>query len=147
MEEEKPRLKAPLKVLFLCTENACRSQLAEALVNHFFGDRVRSFSAGVRPKWVHPLALQVLSELGIETSGLRSKHVDEFKGQEFDLVVTLCDSAAAECPIFPGAKRRLYLPFPDPARSGNPETFRRVRDEMLEKLKELFGKEASRENP
>ena len=144
MEEEKLRLKAPLKVLFLCTENACRSQLAEALANHFFGDRVRAFSAGVRPKVVHPLALQVLSELGIETSGLRSKHVDEFKGQDFDLVVTLCDSAAAECPVFPGAKRRLHLPFPDPAKSGDVESFREVRDQILQKLKDLFDEEKKR---
>ncbi len=142
--EEKPRLKTPLKVLFLCTENACRSQLAEALANHFFGDRVRAFSAGVRPKVVHPLALQVLSELGIETSGLRSKHIDEFKGQDFDLVVSLCDSAAAECPVFPGAKRRLHLPFPDPAKSGNVESFREVRDQILQKLKDLFDEEKKR---
>ncbi|QJA06520.1 arsenate reductase ArsC [Thermosulfurimonas marina] len=129
------------RVLFVCTENACRSQMAEALANHFFRDRVRAFSAGVRPKEVHPLAREVLSELGIETSGLRSKHLDEFSGEEFDLVVTLCDSAAAECPYFPGARRRIHLPFPDPSREGTPEAFRRVRDLILAELRKLFEKE------
>ncbi len=132
----------PLRVLFLCTENACRSQMAEALANHFFGDRVRAFSAGVRPGGVHPLARKVLSELGIETSGLRSKHLNEFDGQEFDLVITLCEAAAAECPVFPGAKKRLHLPLPDPAKSNDPETFRRVRDQILSRLKELLEEEA-----
>ncbi len=126
-----------LRILFVCTENACRSQLAEALANHFFGDKVQAASAGVRPKEVHPLARKVLEELGIDTSSLRSKHLDEFAGEKFDLVVTLCNSAAAECPYFSGAKKRIHLPFPDPAKEGTIEAFRRVRDEMslfLEKI-------------
>ncbi len=132
------------EVLFLCTENACRSQLAEALANHFFGTKVKAFSAGVRPREVHPLAQKVLEEVGIDVSALRSKHLDEFSGKTFDLVVTLCDSAAAECPVFPGAKRRLHLPFPDPAKSGDVESFREVRDQILQKLKDLFSEEKRR---
>ncbi len=134
--------KVPLRILFLCTENACRSQMAEALANHFFGDRIRAFSAGARPRGVHPLARKVLSELGIEPSGLRSKHFKEFEGQEFDLVITLCDAVAAECPVFPGAKKRLHLPFPDPAKSNDPEGFRRVRDQILSRLKKFLEEEA-----
>ena len=128
-------------MLFLCTENACRSQMAEALANHFFGPGVQAFSAGVRPGRVHPLTFKVLSELGIDTSGLRSKSLKKFAGQEFDLVITLCDSTGQQCPHFPGARRSLHLPFPDPAREGTIEAFRRVRDLILEELRKLFPEE------
>jgi arsenate reductase (thioredoxin) len=127
------------RVLFLCTGNSCRSQLAEALVNARLGERWDAFSAGVRPTgFVHPLALQVLDEVGIRHEG-RSKSVEEFHGQAFNLVMTVCDSAAEECPLWLGQGRRVHLDFPDPARaSGSPEqvlqAFRNVRDGMIEKI-------------
>jgi len=127
------------RVLFLCTGNSCRSQLAEALVNHDLGEQWTAFSAGTHPAgYVHPLALQVLSEIGIEHIG-RSKGVDEFVGQAFDLVVTVCDDAAEECPIWLGGGRRVHIGFRDPAKAqGTPEevlaVFRSVRDEMGKKM-------------
>jgi len=130
-----------MRILFLCTENACRSQMAEALANHFFGPKVQAFSAGIRPGKVHPLALQVLQELKIPTDGLRSKHLDEFKGEEFDLVITLCNSAKEHCPHLPGARRSLHLPVPDPAPKGTLKAFREVRDLIFSRLKELLALE------
>ncbi len=127
------------RVLFLCTGNSCRSQLAEALVRAYLGDVWEAYSAGVHPTGqVHPLAIQVLKEIGINHSG-RSKSVDEFKGQKFDLVMTVCDSAAEECPVWLGQGRRAHIDFPDPARvTGDPEqrlaAFRSVRDDMLAKI-------------
>ena len=127
------------RVLFLCTGNSCRSQMAEALVNHDLGREWAAFSAGTRPAgYVHPLALQALSEIGIEHIG-RSKGVDEFVGQAFDLVVTVCDDAAEECPVWLGRGKRTHIGFRDPAKaSGTPEeilaVFREVRDEMREKI-------------
>lgn len=128
-----------LKVLFLCTENACRSQMAEGLVNHFLAGQVQAFSAGVAPREVNPLAIRAMAELGIDISRHRSKSVTEFEGQQFDLVITVCDSAREQCPFFPGAARMLHLGFPDPGRASGTEdermaVFRRVRDEMRQKL-------------
>jgi arsenate reductase (thioredoxin) len=127
------------RVLFLCTGNSCRSQMAEALVNHDLGERWAAFSAGTRPAgYVHPLARQALAEIGIEHEG-RSKSVDELRGQAFDLVVTVCDDAAEECPLWLGKGQRVHIGFRDPARArGTPEeileAFRAVRDEMREKV-------------
>ena len=128
-----------LKVLFLCTENACRSQMAEGLVNHFLAGKVEAFSAGVAPKVVNPRAIRVMAELGIDISRHRAKPVSEFAGQQFDLAITLCDSAQQQCPFFPGAALMLHAGFPDPGRAQGTEeeimaVFRRVRDEMREKL-------------
>jgi arsenate reductase len=103
------------RVLFLCTGNSCRSQIAEAIVNAHLGDRWEAFSAGSHPVgYIHPLALKVLSEMGIDHHG-RSKSMDEFQGQSFDVVVTLCDQADDECPVWLGKGRILHRPFPDPA--------------------------------
>jgi len=129
-------------VLFLCTGNAARSQMAEGLVNARYGSQWRAASAGVEPKGLHPKAVQVMAEIGIDISGQRSKHVSEFEGESFDLVVTLCDDAAARCPVWPGAARKLHLPFDDPGRvraegGGEAEVLavgRRVRDEMILQL-------------
>ncbi len=129
-----------MKVLFVCTENACRSVMAEALANHFFGPRVRAFSAGTRPKGVHPLTREVLAELGLETDSLHSKSLAEFADEEFDLVVTLCEPARS-CPVLPQARRRVHLFLPDPARVGEISAFREVRDEILAHLRELLKKE------
>lgn len=123
------------RVLFLCTGNSCRSQMAEAIVNAQTGGGWRAFSAGTRPAgYVHPMALAVLEEIGINHQG-RSKHSDEFRGQEFDLVITVCDSAAEECPVWLGSGRRLHIGFPDPAKAVGSEeqilqVFRQVRDDI-----------------
>ncbi|OAG27977.1 arsenate reductase ArsC [Thermodesulfatator autotrophicus] len=126
-------------ILFVCTENACRSQMAEALANHFFGKGVKAFSAGVRPTQVNPLAKKVLEEIGIDTSRLKSKSLNELPSKDFDLVVTLCDSAAKDCPFVAG-KRSIHWPFPDPGREEDPEAFRKVRDMIKAALPEIIKK-------
>jgi len=104
------------KVLFLCTGNSCRSQIAEAIVNARLSDDWRAFSAGTEPAgYVHPKAVQVLEEIGILHSG-RSKPIDQFRETDFDLVVTVCDNAAENCPIWLGVGKRVHLGFPDPAK-------------------------------
>jgi arsenate reductase len=130
---------AMLKVLFLCTENACRSQMAEGLVNHYLAGRVQALSAGVAPTRLNPRAVRVMGELGIDIRAQKAKSVADLAGAEFDLVITVCDSAREQCPIFPGATRVEHLGFPDPARAAGTEAeilavFRRVRDEMRDKL-------------
>jgi len=124
-----------LHVLFLCTENACRSQMAEALVNHDLAGQVKAWSAGVRPSRVNARAVQVMAELGIDISGHRSKSVDDLAGEAFDLVITVCDQAQQQCPIFPGETEVMHVGFPDPAKATGTEAevmaaFRRVRDDM-----------------
>jgi arsenate reductase len=128
-----------LKVLFLCTENACRSQMAEGLVNHDLAGEVKAVSAGVRPSRVNPRAVQVMAELGIDISRQRSKSVEELGEADFDLVITVCDRAQQECPIFPGETEVMHVGFPDPARATGTDAeilavFRQVRDEMREQL-------------
>ena len=132
------------RVLFLCTGNACRSQLAEALANHYYGDRLNAVSAGTSPAGVHPRAVAVLAELGINWSQARSKNVSEFVGQKFDQVITLCGQAQQACPLFPGKTERLHWGLPDLAAvTGSEEeimtAFRAVRDELREKLAQQFG--------
>jgi len=127
------------RILFLCTHNSCRSQMAEGLINHDLGDRFRAYSAGTEATRVNPLAARVLAEIGIDISGHRSKTLDEFAGQQFDYVITLCDSANEQCPLFFGGVRRLHIGFDDPSRLSGPEeevlpAFRRVRDEIRTKL-------------
>ena len=128
-----------LKVLFICTENACRSQMAEGLVNHDLAGLVMAWSAGVRPSRVNPRAVQVMAELGIDISHHRSKSVDDLAGEKFDLVITVCDQAQQQCPIFPGETEVRHVGFPDPARATGTEAeimaaFRRVRDDIREQL-------------
>ena len=118
------------KALFLCTGNSCRSQMAEAIVNTRLSGQWQAVSAGTKPTgYIHPKALQVLEEIGIQHTG-RSKQVDEFRGQDFDLVVTVCDSAAEECPVWLGKGKRIHHSFPDPAKTGHIEDFRSVRDDI-----------------
>lgn len=130
-------------VLFLCTGNSCRSQLAEAIVNSRFGDEWEAVSAGTNPTgYVHPKALQVLQEIGINHQG-RSKNVSEFRTVPFDLVITVCDSAAEECPVWLGTGRRAHSSFPDPAKVNGSEgeilaAFRQVRDSIGEKIPQLL---------
>jgi len=123
-------MNAKRKVLFLCTGNSCRSQMAEAIVNARLGDQWEACSAGTKPTgYVHPKALAVLAEIGIRHQG-RSKSVNEFKGMDFDLVVTVCDSAAEECPLWLGKGKRVHHSFPDPAKTDNMIDFRNVRAGM-----------------
>ncbi len=141
-----------LRVLFLCTENACRSQMAEGLVNHYLAGQVRAFSAGVAPSRVNPRAVAVMAELGIDISAHRSKAVEALAGELFDLVITVCDRANEQCPIFPGSVQKIHMGFADPARATGSDddimaAFRRVRDEMRQKLIPLLRKEAEGKIP
>jgi ArsR family transcriptional regulator, arsenate/arsenite/antimonite-responsive transcriptional repressor / arsenate reductase (thioredoxin) len=114
LTEVQPR-QPPLRVLFLCTENSARSQMAEALLRHLSHGRIEVYSAGSRPTQVHPLARQVLEERGISTEELRSKSLEEFAGQSFDVIVTVCDRVRESCPTFPGDPERIHWSFADPA--------------------------------
>ena len=131
------------KVLFLCTGNSCRSQLAEAIINARLGETWQAISAGTKPAgYVHPKALAALSEIGIKHEG-RSKLADEFKSVDFDLVVTVCDSAAEECPLWLGKGKRVHHSFPDPAKAeGTDEevmnVFRSVRDDIEKEMVKLL---------
>lgn len=139
------------RVLFLCTGNSARSQMAEAWVNARWGDRWEACSAGTRPAgYVHPMAVEVMQEVGISMEGARSKAVEDFLGQAFDLVVTVCDQAAEACPVWPGQARRVHLGFPDPAAVQGSDrairmAFRRVRDGLAERLEVLLGEVDRRE--
>ena len=132
------------QVLFLCTGNSCRSQMAEGLVNHYLVDEWRAYSAGTVPSgYVHRLAVQAMSELGIDISRQRSKSADAFRGQEFDTVVTVCDDAAENCPSWLGSGRKVHIGFEDPAKATGSEeerlaVFRRVRDEIRQELFNLL---------
>ena len=126
------------KVLFLCTGNSCRSQMAEAIVNSRLGERWEAVSAGTKPAgYVHPKALAALAEIGILHEG-RSKSVDEFLGKDFDLVVTLCDSAARECPAWLGKGKRVHHSYPDPSEMDDMKDFRKVRDAMENEIISLL---------
>jgi arsenate reductase len=128
------------KVLFLCTGNSCRSQMAEAIVNARLGDKWDAVSAGTRPAgFVHPMALEVLREIGINHSGA-SKSVDSFYETGFDLVVTVCDSAAEECPAWLGKGKKVHHSFPDPAKTGDINDFRSVRDTIAEEIPQILRK-------
>ncbi|NPV55593.1 MAG: arsenate reductase ArsC [Anaerolineae bacterium] len=124
----------PRKVLFLCTGNACRSQMAEAIVNARLGERWQAVSAGTNPAgFVHPKTLAALAEIGIRHDG-RPKSVDEFRGSDFDLVVTVCDSAAENCPLWLGQGVKVHHGFPDPARTDDMDDFRAVRDAIAREI-------------
>jgi arsenate reductase (thioredoxin) len=126
------------KVLFLCTGNSCRSQMAEAIVNARLGEKWQAVSAGTKPAgYTHPKAIAALAEIGIQHEG-RSKLADEFRGTEFDLVITVCDSAAEECPIWLGKGKRVHHSFFDPAKTDEMEDFRRVRDEIAQVIPHIL---------
>lgn len=140
-----------IKVLFLCTGNSCRSQIAEGWARHLNGNIIDAYSAGIRPIGVSSRAIKVMDEAGVDISMHKSRHVDEFSGIDFDYVVTLCDNAAKNCPVFSGKARIVHKPFDDPYfASGSEEqimaTFRKVRDDirtfietMPESLKDKSG--------
>ena len=127
------------KVLILCTGNSCRSQMAEAIVNARLGETWEAVSAGTKPAgYTHPLAIKALSEIGIEHVG-RSKHTDEFRGVDFDVVITVCDDAAENCPVWLGKGKRVHIGFDDPAKTDGTDeqvmdVFRRVRDEIADRI-------------
>jgi len=123
------------RVLILCTGNSARSQMAEGLLRHDTGGRFEVVSAGTKASFVRPEAIAVMRELGIDISGHRSKNVEEFEGQEFDYVITVCGNARETCPVFFGAAKKLHRDFDDPAAASGSEeerltVFRRVRDQL-----------------
>ena len=126
-------------VLFLCTGNSCRSQMAEGLTNALLGEQWQATSAGTQPSgYVHPLAVQALKEIGIDHQGF-SKSVDQFRGTPFDLVITLCDDADQNCPVWLGKGQRRHIGFPDPAEVQGSDTekmaaFRGVRDDIKKRV-------------
>jgi len=127
-------------VLILCTGNSCRSQMAEGLWQHLGAGEWRAASAGSKPAgYIHPLAVKAMQERGIDIAQGRSKSLDEYACQEFDVVVTVCDNARESCPVFPGARQTLHWPFDDPADATGTEEvklqeFRRVRDEIEQQI-------------
>jgi len=132
-----------MKVLFLCTGNSCRSQMAEGLLRWYGGSVVDVVSAGTGPKPVHPDAVRVMREIGLDISRQKSKSVEPYLEQRFDYVITLCDSAKEACPVFPGAARMMHWNLPDPAAaSGSDEErmrfFRGIRDQLAFQIDELL---------
>lgn len=129
--------------MFLCTGNSCRSQMAEAIVNARRGNQWQAYSAGTHPAgYVHPKTVAVLAEIGIQHQG-HSKSIEEFREHAFDLVVTVCDSATEECPVWLGPGRLLHIDFPDPAEATGSEeevtaAFRQVRDDIAKKIDDLL---------
>jgi arsenate reductase len=144
MKTMSPETRPVQNVLFLCTGNSCRSQMAEALVNHYRGQTWRAYSAGTKPAgYVHPLAVRAMAELGIDITAAHSKHPDELRDVTFDLVVTVCDNAAADCPLWLREGRVVHQPFDDPARAEGTEAermavFRRVRDAIKAWVLDFF---------
>ncbi|HNV24273.1 MAG TPA: arsenate reductase ArsC [Candidatus Omnitrophota bacterium] len=130
------------RVLILCTGNSCRSQMAEGILRYLAGDKFEVFSAGTKPSEVNKTAIKVMKEINIDISSHRSKHVNEFRNQKFDYVITVCDNAKESCPFFPGATKILHFPFPDPPHAeAESESvlneFRKVRDMILKKFEEF----------
>jgi len=131
------------RVLFLCTGNSCRSQMAEGWLRHLAGDRFEVASAGTRPAGLHPDAVLVMREAGVDIAGHRSKNVSEFLQQPFEFVITVCDSAKEACPYFPGKVQRLHWSFPDPAASSGTyeerlAVFRQVRDQIADRIRDFI---------
>jgi len=134
-----------VKVLFLCTANASRSQMAEGWARHLLDDVIEPYSAGVDPRGVNPVALKVMAEVGVDISRQRSKHVNDVKGIPFDYVVTLCDQAQEACPVFPGGGTRVHVGFDDPytlaegvqSDAEKLTVYRRVRDEIRDFVESL----------
>jgi arsenate reductase len=127
------------RVLFLCTGNSARSQMAEGLLRHLAGDRFEVFSAGVEPSFVRPQAIAAMNEIGIDISPHRSKSVDAFLDEQLDYVITVCDHASQRCPVFPGTVERIHWSIDDPVVGGSEErqleAFRRARDELQQSIR------------
>ncbi len=134
------------RILFLCTQNACRSQMAEGIANAILGDEVKCFSAGTDPHPINPLAIRTLWEQGMDISRAYSKHVDEFTNTHFDIVVTLCADAKENCPSWPRPAKKIHFGMNDPAKAQGTEeerlqAFRQARQEIMEKLIPILQKE------
>lgn len=133
-------------VLFICTHNAARSQMAEGLLRHLYGTRYEVYSAGTEPSMVHPYAVRVMQEIGIDIAHQKAKSITKFSGSDFDYVVTVCDRARQVCPVFPGKGVRIHKSFFDPAATqGNEQemltAFRRSRDELRQWIETIFKEE------
>jgi arsenate reductase len=127
------------RVLFLCTGNSARSQIAEGFLRHMAGDKFEVYSAGVKPTQVNPLAIKVMAEVGVDMSKHRSKSAMEFIGQKFDYVITVCDNAKQTCPVFPGHYEKLHWSLEDPAEAEGSEedklkVFRKIREEIKDNV-------------
>jgi arsenate reductase len=127
------------RVLFLCTHNSARSQMAEGLLGHLAGDRFEAYSAGTEATHVRPLAIRAMAELGIDISHQESKTLDRYLGEPFDVLITVCDQANESCPVFPGAKERLHWSLPDPSKATGTEdqqlaVYREVRDAIRARI-------------
>jgi arsenate reductase len=131
-EMERRKMVGPLKkrVLFICTHNSARSQIAEGLLNSLYGSRYEAHSAGIAPTAINPFAVRAMAEIGIDISANRSKSIEEFRGENFDYVVTVCDDAREACPFFPG-KKVIHKSFQDPSQ------FRGTDDEILAKVRKV----------
>ena len=142
-----------IRILFLCTGNSCRSQMAEGWTRHLKSDLIEAYSAGIEARELNPNAVKVMAEAGVDISGYRSKHVDELKDIEFDYVVTLCNHAHESCPMFPGKTKVIHVEFDDPPRLANEaktekealDCYRRVCDEIksfVEKLPQILNQDS-----
>lgn len=132
------------RILFICTHNSARSQMAEGLLRAFYGDRYEAYSAGTEPSGVNPYAVRVMQEIGLDISSHRSKSVEEFREMTFDYVVTVCDHAKETCPFFPGGNQYLHRNFADPSESKGTEAeilavFRHARDDIRDWIEKTFG--------
>lgn len=132
-----------IRVLFVCSKNACRSQIGEALLREMGGERFDVKSAGIEPGGVNPMTVKILEEIGIDTSPLVSESIKRYLGEQFDYVITVCAQAEEACPMFPGKSQRVHWPIENPdAAEGTEEeriiVFRRVREEIRDRIKELF---------
>lgn len=130
------------RVLFVCTGNSCRSQMAEGFLREIAGERFEASSAGANPTRVNPIAIRVMAEVGTDIANQRSKSIDELLDERFDYVITVCDRARESCPIFPGPAKRLHWSLDDPAAAEGSEqerleVFRRTRDEIAAKIREF----------
>ncbi len=137
------------RVLFLCTGNSCRSQMADGLINHDFADRIEAFSAGTEPHGLNLKATQVMAEIGIDISGNNSDHLSQYEGQPFDWVITLCGDANEKCPLFFGEVQRIHIGFDDPPKAtGSADevlnVYRRVRDQIRQELSDFFRRELTK---
>lgn len=137
------------KVLFICTRNSARSQMAEGFLNDLYGDRYEAYSAGIEPTEVDPYAIKAMAEINVDISKQRSKSIEEFRRNNFEYVVTVCDHAKEACPFFPGGKKLLHKGFKDPSEFKGTEyeilaEFRRVRDEIKDWIEKTFCEENER---
>lgn len=142
------RIEQPIRVLFVCTHNSARSQMAEGFLRAMAGERFEVASAGTEATRVHPLAIRAMDEVGIDLTGHTSKTLDIFLGQPWDYVITVCDSANERCPVFPGGTTRIHWSFDDPSQAAGSdadrlEQFRRVRDEIHATLREWLAEHGS----